>query len=305
MALFQRSRLPTGSLRAEAESAAARLPALLIAAEKVAATVAQGAHGRRRVGQGDAFWQFRPYSPGDPTSRIDWRQTARRDGTRATSTYVREPEWEAAQSVFLWRDNSASMDWRSSPGLPHKRDRAGVLLLALALLLARGGERIGLLGSPERASPGRLGIDRIIRQMEQGDQIDPQQAGLPPQDALPRRAQLLLIGDFLGPIDETRAMIARLLQQECSGYLIQVLDPAEEDLPYSGRIRFEGLEREAATLVNRTEDIRARYADRVEAHRAALRRLTGSAGWGYSSHRTDHPPTTALLALWAALSGQA
>ncbi len=304
MVLFPRTRSTASPLRPEAEAAAARLPALLIAAEKVAATVAQGAHGRRRVGQGDAFWQFRPYSPGDPSSRIDWRQSARRDGTRTASAYVRDPEWEAAQSVFLWRDTSASMDWRSAPELPYKRDRAGVLLLALGLLLARGGERIGLLGSPERPSPGRLGVDRILRQMERGDPADPTRPGLPPRQTLPRRAQLVLIGDFLGPIEDTQAMIAGFLQQECRGHLIQVLDPAEEDLPYAGRVRFEGLEREAATLVSRAEDIRERYRDRVEAQRAALRRVTRSAGWDFTSHRSDHPPPTTLLALWAALSGQ-
>lgn len=301
MVLFPRPRLSAATLRTEAEAAGARLPALLLAAEKVAATVAQGAHGRRRVGQGDAFWQFRPYAPGDPASRIDWRQSARRDGTRHAAAYVRDPEWEAAQSVFLWRDTSPSMDWRSSPDLPRKLDRAGVLLLALGLLLARGGERIGLLGSPERPSPGRLGVDRILRQLEGGTRAA---TGLPPPAVLPRRAQLVLIGDFLGPVAETRALIAGYVEQECRGHLVHILDPAEEELPYAGRVRFEGLEREAAALVSRAEDIRERYRDRVEAHRAALRRLAQDAGWGYVGHRTDHPPTTALLALWTALSGQ-
>ena len=44
---------------------AGTLPALMVAADRVAATVIQGVHGRRRVGQGDAFWQYRPYRDGD------------------------------------------------------------------------------------------------------------------------------------------------------------------------------------------------------------------------------------------------
>ena len=91
-----------------AESLGARLPPLLVAAERVAATVAQGVHGRRRVGQGDSFWQFRPYAAGDSAARVDWRQTA-----KSERTYIRENEWEAAQSVWLWPDRSASMAWRS------------------------------------------------------------------------------------------------------------------------------------------------------------------------------------------------
>ena len=73
-----------------AEAAAARLPPLVVAAERVAATVMQGVHGRRRSGQGDAFWQFRPYLPGDDAARVDWRQSAKSD-----RLYLRETEWES------------------------------------------------------------------------------------------------------------------------------------------------------------------------------------------------------------------
>src|SRR5215472_8820812 len=96
-------------LQHRAEQAAAALPPLLVAATRVAATVAQGVHGRRRVGQGETFWQFRQYQPGDSAQRIDWRESA-----KSQRLYVRETEWEAAQSVWLWRDASASMDYAST-----------------------------------------------------------------------------------------------------------------------------------------------------------------------------------------------
>src|SRR5919198_4393785 len=91
-----------GSIRHHGEQLAATLPPLLVAAERVASTVAQGVHGRRRVGQGDSFWQFRQYEPGDSAARIDWRESA-----KSQRLYVRETEWEAAQSVWLWRDGSS------------------------------------------------------------------------------------------------------------------------------------------------------------------------------------------------------
>jgi len=87
---------------------AGTLPALMVAADRVAATVIQGVHGRRRVGQGDAFWQYRPYREGDSASQIDWRQSA-----RSRHLFVRETEWEAAASVWLWRDASPSMQYAS------------------------------------------------------------------------------------------------------------------------------------------------------------------------------------------------
>jgi len=129
------------ALASRSEGLAARLPALVIAAERVAATVTQGIHGRRRVGLGETFWQFRGYEPGDPPQRIDWRRSARSD-----RVFIRQTEWEASQTVWLWRDGSPSMHYRSSPNLPEKRHSAELLLLALAYLLLRGGERVGLMG---------------------------------------------------------------------------------------------------------------------------------------------------------------
>ena len=129
------------TLRQRAEHAASTLPPLLVAAERIASTVIQGVHGRRRVGQGETFWQFRRYQPGDAIGAVDWRQTAKGD-----RVYVRENEWEAAQSVWLWCDASPSMAWRSGHELPTKLERAAVLTLALASLLVRAGEQVALLG---------------------------------------------------------------------------------------------------------------------------------------------------------------
>ena len=127
--------MPSAALRAEALGA--HLPPLVVEAERVASTVMQGVHGRRRSGMGDSFWQFRPYLAGDAASRVDWRQSA-----KAERLYVRETEWEAAQTVVLWRDGGPRMQWRSHLAEVTKKDRASLLLLALAALLLRGGERI-------------------------------------------------------------------------------------------------------------------------------------------------------------------
>ena len=143
-------------LRNRAEGLAVGLPPLLVSAERVAATVLQGVHGRRRVGQGETFWQYRPYGPSDSAAQIDWRQSA-----RARHVYVRETEWEAAQTVWLWADSSDSMEYRSLPTLPTKLERAQLLLLALAVMLTRGGERFALLGSGSAPSTGRAALYRV------------------------------------------------------------------------------------------------------------------------------------------------
>jgi len=283
---------PMNTQARRAEALGARLPPLLVAAERVASTVWQGVHGRRRVGQGDSFWQYRPFLPGDPASRIDWRQSARSD-----RLFLRETEWEAAQTVALWRDGSPSMRWRSRAAPTEKIERAELLLLALAGLLLRGGERVRLVAPAARSVSGRAGLARLA------DQLGELQApALPPATGLPRHASVVLIGDFLGPLDEIRACVGALAGVPLRGHLLQVLDPAEALLPYAGRIRFQGTEQEAATLVPRVEGVRAAYAERLAAQQEGLAAIARAAGWGFATHRTDHPPEAALLALYAALS---
>lgn len=272
-----------------AEALSAPLPPLVVAAERVAATVMQGVHGRRRPGQGDAFWQYRPYLQGDPASRIDWRQSARGD-----RLFVRETEWEAAQTVVLWRDGAPGMGWRSNAELPTKRTRAELVLLALASLLLRGGERVRLLGLP-RAFAGRGALAAIARGL-------PLAAETPVDPRLPRHARAVLIGDFLDPLPEIERYLGLLAGQGVRGRLLQVLDPAEETLPFRGRVKFEGVGFAEETLVPRVETVRALYAERLAAHREGLATLAAAAGFTFSTHRSDAPPEAALLALWQALA---
>lgn len=289
------------ALRAQhrAESLALRLPPLLVAAERVASTVAQGVHGRRRVGTGETFWQFRRYQTGDSVTAIDWRQSAKN-----RHVFVRETEWEAAQSVWLWRDGSATMDWASADGLPTKRDRADLLLMALAVLLVRGGERTTILNTAIAPSAARSALPRLALHLTER-QGRPDGAHLPVPEPLPRHAQVVLIGDLLAPLDEIQSVVAALTGRGLRGHLLQVLDPAEETLPFDGRVEFKGLMGEDPLLVPRVEGIREAYLERLAAQKDGLAALARAAGWSHAVHRTDKPPQTALLGLWAAMSGEA
>ena len=289
----------TGARRAEALGS--RLPPLLVAAERVAATVAQGVHGRRRTGQGESFWQFRPFTAGDAVTRIDWRQSAKSD-----RAFVRETEWEAAQTILLWRDASPSMHWRSRLAAVEKQERAGLLLLALAALLLRGGERVALLG--ERPVCGRAGLDRLAETLERGtgdrNTGDADESGLPPEAFVPRHARVVLIGDFLAPLEQVQASVARFAAIPSSLHMLQVLDPAEVSLPYQGRVRFQGLERETETLIPRVEAVRDAYARALQAHQAGLGAIAAGAGCRLGVHYTDQPAEAALLGLYTALEAR-
>jgi uncharacterized protein (DUF58 family) len=277
-----------------AEELASLVPPLMVAAERVASTVAQGVHGRRRVGTGEAFWQFRQYQPGDSLHRIDWRQTGKRD-----RVFVRESEWEAAQSVWVWRDTSPSMHYSSSSDLPEKAERADMLALALMALLMRGGERVGLLGSGMPPISGRSGLSRFATAMAMASADE---SGLPKPEPLPRHADVVLFGDFLSPLPEIDQAVRAIAARGIKGHIMQVLDPAEEDLPFTGRTRFEGLEAEGEALIPRVESIRADYQTVLAAHLRGIADIARAVGWVFLSHRTDKPAQAALLELFVSLS---
>ncbi len=307
---------PRPDIHHKAEDLAAGLPPLLVAAERVASTVSQGVHGRRRVGQGETFWQFRRYQPEDSTQLIDWRQSA-----KSQPVYVRETEWEAAQSVWLWRDASPSMRYRSTDALPTKAERADLLLLALASLLVRGGEHVALLGTGRAPASGRAALRRLAGVLQ--DEASPlaaimedgaaslaalirndtaRETNLPAFEILPRYARMVVIGDFLSPLEEVKSAVGAFASRGLRGHMMQVLDPAEEALPFSGRVRFEGLENEGDVLVGRVETLRKDYRANMASHRRGLEALARSAGWTFAAHHTDRSPATALLALFLVLS---
>jgi len=280
--------------RHRAEQLASTLPPLLVAAERVAAVVSQGVHGRRRVGIGETFWQFRRYQPGEETTRIDWRQTAKR-----AHVFIRENEWEAAQTVLLWADRSASMDFRSPLAAASKGARANLLTLALAVLLTRGGEYVGLLGTGGRPATGNAAVTRLAEALSR----DPGEAeSLPPATALPRHAQIVWFGDLLAPIETIEGVVKHFVGAGARGHLVAVVDPAEETLPYAGRTRFVGLEGEGEILIGRPDAVRPGYTRRFDAHYRAIAELARAAGWTMLMHHTDRPAQEALMALYAALS---
>lgn len=278
---------PFLALQHDADALSAGLPPLMAAADRLAASVSLGVHGRRRAGQGESFWQFRRYGTNDATSAIDWRQSA-----KSQHIFVREREWEAAQTVWLWRDASANMAFQS--GTVSKRARADLLLLALASLLVRGGERTGFIGMDGAPSASRAAITRIGHAL-----FAPQDAALPPPAPLARGSHLVWFSDFLN--DSAGAAMTALSHAGIHGHLVRIVDPAEEDFPYTGRTRFESPTDGAEEVIGRAERVCEQYRHRFAAHGEAIAATAAKLGWSITVHRTDHSAQSALIALHAAL----
>ncbi len=281
------------ALRADAESQAAALPPLLARAEQLAGAVLLGDHGRRRAGMGDDFWQYRPAQAGDSRRMIDHRRSARGD-----TQFVREREWQIAQSVMLWVDQGASMRFTSDQSLPEKADRARLLALATAVLLVRGGERVGLTGT---SLPPRRGNAQILRLAEMFSHDATEDYQPPEHRAMIPSARAVFVSDFLGDIAEVRLALTKAADRGVRGVVLQLLDPSEETFPFRGRTIFESVGGTISHETLKANDLKGRYLERLAARKDELQSLCAATGWQYGIHHTDHSAQSALLWLYRAL----
>lgn len=281
-------------LQASASDLAGNMPPLLARAYRLADAVVLGEQGRRRSGQGDTFWQYRPAQAGDPAQAIDWRRSARSD-----QHFVQQKEWQAAQTVMVWADASAAMQF-ASPGQVRKGERAALLALALSVLLIRGGERVGASGlAPGR---GQVQLSRLARSFEAHLHApDAPEYGSPEVAAIPAHARAVFLSDFLGDTGALARALAALADRGVSGALVMVLDPAEEAFPFSGRTIFESMGRSLRHETRRAGDLRQRYRERLAARKSALAALAVQSGWQFHVHHSDDAPASALLWLYQAM----
>ncbi len=289
----------TFALESDAHELADRLPDLVLEALRITNTITHGIHGRRRAGPGETFWQFRQYGDSDSATQIDWRRSASSD-----HLFVREREWEAAHTVWLWANLSGSMRFSSHLSAVSKRDRAIVLMLAVGELLVRGGERIAVLGltrpSASRKSTTHI-AEALIAEADAAVLNDP----LPPRTQLKRFTGTILISDFLEPLEHISERLNALAADGVSGHLVQILDPAEESLPYQGRAEFFSMDGTYRWVADRTESLSQGYREKMLAHRAGVEDIARQLGWSFMVHHTDRPASEPLLALTMRLQGMA
>jgi uncharacterized protein (DUF58 family) len=289
--------LTSANLRGAADRLADAYPPLLIQSQRIANAIVQGAHGRRRSGPGADFWQYRQYSPGDSISRIDWRKSA-----RAGKTLIRETEWAATNTLYIWASQTAGMDFKSDLSTVSKRDRAAILALTIATLAIRAGERVSLMGWPQSAGHTRLVLRRMAAWYSGagGDELASQ--SLPPKVQLPRFATCVLIGDFLEPLDQIKANFSRIADSGLYGHIIQVTDPAEETLPWHGRTEFIEMAGRGRFIAGRAESLREDYIAAMHRQREGLRQLARQLDWTFAVHHTDQSPHPLLMALYTRLT---
>ena len=267
---------PATDLRAEAEALARQLPGLNFkAGASEAAHI--GSAGRRRPGTGEHFWQYRRYAQEDAADRVDWRRSA-----KGHELFVRETELETARTVLFWCDDNPGFRWKAGGDLRTKAAEATVLMLALAILLSKDGERIGALGAGRAPSFGKRAVDRLAEELARGT------GGRFP--APPRSpATLIVASDFYDPVAEWQARLAPLAGKCPEGILLAVSSPVEIDFPFEGRVKLHRPGAALSRIFGRAETLRETYHTRFAAQREALRDLTNRMGWRLVTHVSGQP----------------
>lgn len=287
------------TLRRDAEKIGGSLPPLLAEAERLAMTVAFGVHGRKRAGIGESFWQYRQAMPGDVLTSVDWRRSGRSD-----QLYIREKEWEAAQTVSIWADNAQAMDYKGPKATYTKRERARLLALALAVLLVKAGERVSLLAS-DAAQPrtGEAQLRRMALALaaERADRTD---FGAPPHARYTASGKAVFLSDFMGARGEVFPALSYAAERNVSGCFLQIVDDSEEEFPFDGRTIFRSVGGTVEFETDRARALKDAYKERLAERRDALRDMTRRTGWRFQIHRTSESPRTALLWLYMAIGGQ-
>ncbi len=273
------------------------MPDLMVEAKNLAASLLAGLHGRKRAGSGQSFWQFRQYGSGDASSRIDWRRSARGD-----ALFVREMEWESAHTVRLSVDMSSSMRFASPDAREPKRDRAVVMALALSALLAKGGERVGLIGG-ERPKTGDAALTTMALELITRDTDKSGKHRWSDMTAVKPREDVIILSDFLFDEASRERLVEQLVTRGVRAHLVQIVDPIEEAFPFKGRMRFQPLSKTSSEITaGRAESWQQPYQALFRAFTDELRQITRARGWSHTISHTDRPAATPLLSVHEALS---
>jgi uncharacterized protein (DUF58 family) len=290
---------PPGSQRADllTPRELAALGGLELVATRVVEGLFSGLHRSPHRGFGVEFAEHRTYQPGDDLRYVDWRMFGRSD-----RYYVKQFERETALRAMILLDMSRSMDWSSDPGLPTKLWYARQLAAALALLLTRQGDAVGLAAFDDAI---RLRVEvrggdshwralvRALEGVEAGGRTDAAASLSDVAVRLGRRGLVVVLSDLLVDPDGTRLALARLRHQGHEVLMFHLMDPGERELPAVGNVRFVDPET-GDELTTNVAELREEYRRAVSRAIGEWRAALAGEGVDYRVVDTGEPMALSL-----------
>ncbi len=265
---------------AKALDLSASLERLLAKNQTVSSLSSYGLHNRKRAGLGERFWQYRAYEIGEDANKIDWRRSARGD-----QLYVKEKEFESLRDYYIWIDCAASMKFVSTLGQDDKLTRSINFGVAIADLLLRSGDRVGLLGSSAPSS-SRATLDKIIHQLEENISNNFTSA-VPLLNKPSKRSKIIIISDFLNNSANLKDTLKYYADFEISGLVVMINDPCEVEFPFSGETQFFSIENNQEYYAGDAKLVAEQYHKVFEKHKLQIKETAIENRFQYYHHVTN------------------
>lgn len=291
-------------IRDKAAILAAQLPKLLMKAQQITHDVISGEHQLRSSGVGQDFWQFRDYNTHDDAQHIDWRQSAKSD-----QIVIREHERQTRRKFAIWTDLYQGMHWASNNHIMHKIEVMQIIALAAAMLVKQSGESFYIhhhnhntARQLEHMSLDDFASFMILQSLDNDLPATSNVAQIYEMAPLKQGIIPILLGDFLSPFDVIESSVIHLANRSDLGMVIQILDPAEIDLSYHGRVEFHDISRpNHKILIENVAQIGKDYRQKIIDHQAKIQQLCNQYNWRYICLRTDQSLSKAMAQIWELL----
>lgn len=250
-------------------------------------------------GRGMAFSEVREYQYGDDVRNIDWNVTA-----RLNHPFVKIFEEERELTVILLIDVSGSNEFGTKNWF--KEDLITEVSSVLAFSAINNNDKVGVVlfsDKIEKFIPPKKGtshILRIIRELidfhPENQQTDISEALRFLSNAIKKRATVFLISDFM---DDNYEKAIRIANHKHDVIALQVLDPAEMEIPDLGFVRVYDKERNSRQWVNTSsKKVRENYRNYYKKYNSAAVNVFNRNGLDYAELRTDEDYVKPLMKMF-------
>lgn len=275
----------------------ARIARLELRARQVVEGVISGMHKSPHRGSSVEFAQHRDYAPGDEIRHIDWKVYARSDRYQ-----IKQFEEETNLKGMLLVDTSTSMDYKGTKSALSKREYASIVGAAIASLLIRQRDAIGLATFDDGVNKfvpaaSTSAHYRLLLELLERRETQPK-TGLGTTfhdiaERIKRRGLILVLSDLFGDPDDILRGLQHFRHNRHEVVVFHVLDRDELTFPFTESARFEGMEGEDP-LTTEPNALRKSYLEVFGEYAEKLKKGCRELNMDYEQLPTDTPIDTAL-----------
>jgi len=240
-------------------------------------------------GKGIEVVDYREYMPGDDFRLIDWRLYARTE-----KLYIKRFEEEKDLIMHMLVDASASMDFTSHTMT--KFDFAGSIAAGFGFLSVHHHEKFAMglysntvreMTQARKSQTHLFNVIDLLNTVKLSGLTDLGVSATQYSKIIKSKSFTVIISDFLEDIDSVTEGIYRMAKHSSEMLLVQVLDPWEIDLGWSGDIKFEDMETSEIKRTYLSPGFRKDYANKVREHSKQVRSICDDIGVQFSTLLTN------------------